>query len=370
MRAPVGGLFRHVMDLAQGQIARGHQVGLIADSRTGGTRAEEAFAALEPRLALGLSRVAMPRLVGFGDIAAARHVANRLHAAQADVVHGHGAKGGAYARLSAGDGAIRVYTPHGGSLHYDRNSLSGHAYLAAEKMLMPRGALYLFESAFSADTFRAKVGVPQGIMRVVHNGVGMEEFEPVPCAASASSVMFLGELRMLKGVDVLVEAIALARREGRALSATFIGEGPDSAALQALVANRGLKNNVNFMPPMPARQAMTFGRVMVIPSRAESLPYVVLEAAAAQKPLVATAVGGIPEIYGPQADELVPPGDAAALATAFLRKLDDPARAKTEAKSLSRRVAEGFSAEAMVERVLEGYRAALAVAKTAENPHR
>ena len=61
------------------------------------------------------------------------------------------------------------------------------------------------------------------------------------------------------------------------------------------------------MPAMPARQAIALGRIMVVPSRAESLPYVVLEAAAAGMPLIATGVGGIPEIYGPLSDTLVPP---------------------------------------------------------------
>ena len=58
---------------------------------------------------------------------------------------------------------------------------------------------------------------------------------------------------------------------------------------------------------MPARQAMALGKIMVAPSRFESLPYVVLEAAAAGKPLITTQVGGIPEIYGPLANTLVPP---------------------------------------------------------------
>jgi glycosyltransferase involved in cell wall biosynthesis len=58
--------------------------------------------------------------------------------------------------------------------------------------------------------------------------------------------------------------------------------------------------------------------MLVIPSRAESLPYVVLEAAAAGVPIIATAVGGVPEIFGPQADALIPPEDVAALA---MRKL-------------------------------------------------
>src|SRR5947209_14169356 len=99
LRAPVGGLFRHVIDLAQGQAARGHRVGLIADRSTGGSQAEATLSALASKLALGLTRVPMSRHVGVSDCLAVRHVSQRAKAVAADVVHGHGAKGGAYARL-------------------------------------------------------------------------------------------------------------------------------------------------------------------------------------------------------------------------------------------------------------------------------
>ena len=71
---------------------------------------------------------------------------------------------------------------------------------------------------------------------------------------------------------------------------------------------------------MPARDAFALGRLLVAPSRAESLPYIVLEAAAAAVPMITTNVGGIPEIFGPQAAGLVAPGDAAALARAIARR--------------------------------------------------
>src|SRR5919201_78857 len=100
MRAPVGGLFRHVVDLARGQVARGHKVGVIADSSTGGAQAEAALAALAGDLALGLTRVPMSRHIGKGDYAAIKHVSQRAGEVGADVLHGHGDKGGAYARLA------------------------------------------------------------------------------------------------------------------------------------------------------------------------------------------------------------------------------------------------------------------------------
>src|SRR5262249_61765906 len=99
MRAPVGGLFRHVVDLVRGQIARGHAVGLIADLTTGGTRAEAVLAELAPHLSLGLSRVPMSRHAGLSDVSAWRHVVGRANEAAAAVVHRPGAKGGAHARL-------------------------------------------------------------------------------------------------------------------------------------------------------------------------------------------------------------------------------------------------------------------------------
>src|ERR1043166_1244029 len=231
LRAPVGGLFRHVIDLARGQAARGHRVGIVADASIGGVRAEAAFAALD--LALGLTRVPMSRHIGASDVAAQRHVARRAAEIEADVLHGHGAKGGAYARLVPAGRAIRVYTPHGGSLHYDRRSPVGLMYLALERMLMARTELFLFESRFGRDAFAAKIGAPASLTRVVHNGVAMDEFAAVTPANDASDVVFVGELRALKGVDVLLDALARLARDGRAASATIVGDGPDAAALRA-----------------------------------------------------------------------------------------------------------------------------------------
>src|SRR4051812_7491474 len=133
LRSPVGGLFRHVIDLARAQAARGHQIGIVADSSTGGMRAEAAFESLQSQLAFGLPRVPMSRHVGLRDLSAQRHVPRRARESAADVLQGHGAKGGAYARLCGG--AIRVYTPHGGSLHYRRSSPVGLLYLTLEQVL-------------------------------------------------------------------------------------------------------------------------------------------------------------------------------------------------------------------------------------------
>ena len=118
VRTPVGGIFRHILDLANGQVDRGHQVGIIADSLTGGGRAEAALAAIAPRLALGVHRLAIRREPFPSDVLVWAHIMRLIRRLKPDVLHGHGAKAGAFIRLKTGSkGTIRVYTPHGGSLH-------------------------------------------------------------------------------------------------------------------------------------------------------------------------------------------------------------------------------------------------------------
>jgi glycosyltransferase involved in cell wall biosynthesis len=359
-RAPVGGLYRHVLDLAHEQVARGHRVGLIADSNTGGARADETLRELAPRLALGITRIPMRRHIGPGDAFVLARVMRRIARADVDVVHGHGAKGGAYARMAFNaNRAVRAYTPHGGSLLFGHDTLAGKFYLATEKLLMLRGDLFLFESAYSAEVFRRKIGKPRGLVRVVHNGVSRKEFEPIAMRADATDLVFMGEFRPVKGIDVLIDAIAQLHRNGRVVTATLVGDGPERDTLRTQVERLGLTDVVQFRPAMPARQAQALGRIMVIPSRAESLPYVVLEAAAAGLPLITTKVGGIPEIYGTLTDTLVPAEDVGALAQTIARTLDNPDATAELARRLRERVASSFSVDTMVDGVLDAYAAAI-----------
>ena len=374
LRAPVGGLFRHVTDLAQGQAARGHRVGLIADRSTGGAQAEATLAALASKLVLGLTRVPMSRHVGASDFLAVRHVSQRAKAVGANVIHGHGAKGGAYARLGVTPSptdrkTIRVYTPHGGSLHFRWGSPTGLVYLNAERALMSRTDLFLFESAYGRDVFKAKIsdkiGEPPNLVRVVHNGVTDDEFQPIVVSQGASDLLFIGELRLLKGVDVLIAAIKQLAQEGRSIegrkvTATIVGNGPDRAQFEREVAKHGLGEQVQFVGAKPARQAFSLGRLLIVPSRAESLPYIVLEAAAAGVPMIATQVGGIPEIFGPDVGALVAPGDPAALAQAISQAMQDRGARHSASLRLKTRLRALFSADAMTDAILAAYREALA----------
>jgi len=98
-RSPVGGIFRHVRDLTDAQVASGHAVGIICDSTTGGEYEDRLFDAMRDKLALGIHRTPMQRHLGSGDIAAAMRTYGLIRRLKPNILHGHGAKGGAYARL-------------------------------------------------------------------------------------------------------------------------------------------------------------------------------------------------------------------------------------------------------------------------------
>ena len=360
-RAPVGGLFRHVLDVARGQAARGHFVGLIVDSMTGGARAEAALAELAPRLVFGIERIAIARQLSPRDLGALHRVTRRIAAVGPDVLHGHGAKGAALVRLAPHrTGTIRICTPHGGTLVYRPGTLAGGFYRALERLLSRRTDLFLFESDFAAAEFARTVGRPGGLIRVARNGVGNDELTPIATRPDAADIVCVGELRPVKGYDVLLEALAKLKRSGRVVRATIAGEGPDAGALKGLGEHLGLMDQIHFAGHLPAREAFAMGRIMVMPSRAESLPYVILEAAAAGMPIIATRIGGIPEIFGPQSSRLVAPDNAAALAAAIGIALTDPAELKRGAAIIQARVRSHFTIDAMVDGGLAAYREALA----------
>ena len=361
VRAPVGGIIRHILDLANGQADRGHHVGIIADSLTGGERAETALREIAPRLKLGVHRLAIHREPHPADLLVWARFMLLVHRLKPDVLHGHGAKAGAFVRLRPGSkSSIRIYTPHGGSLHYPLDTLKGAFYSRLERALMNSTDLFLFESAFARDTYQRTIGTPRGLVRCVFNGVTADEFDPIVKADDATDVVYVGEFRHIKGADLLIDAVARLRADGKSVTLTLAGDGEEMPALKAQVQRLGLTEAARFIGHVKARFGFSKGGLLVVPSRGDSMPYVVIEAAAAGIPMVAAKDGGIPEIFGSDADALYAPNAVGAMADAIETALEDPVAALARAKSLRERVLMHFSQKAMVEGVLAGYRDAFA----------
>lgn len=200
VRAPVGGIIRHILDIANGQAERGHEVGIVADSLTGGERADAALAEIAPRMRLGVYRLPVHREPHPTDVVFWARFSRLIRRLNPQVLHGHGAKAGVFVRLASRTANnIRVYTPHGGSLHYSPDTLAGAFYSRLERALMNRTELFLFESAFARDTYQRVIGAPSGLVRCVFNGVTAGEFDPVALADDATDLVYVGEFRHIKG---------------------------------------------------------------------------------------------------------------------------------------------------------------------------
>lgn len=360
MRSPVGGLFRHVLDLSSEQISRGYEVGLVCDRDTGGEAAAARLEAIASNFALGVHRFPIPRAPRLGDVFALRRTLSLIASFKPAIVHGHGAKGGAYARLAAArlvnkGGPAAFYTPHGGALHYDPASAQGRLFFAFERYAQRWTKAILFESHYGLGVYRRKIGEPACPVAVIHNGLRPDEFEPAIPDEDAADVLFIGEMRDLKGVSVLLDALAILKAEERPVSALLVGGGPDKARFREQAKSLRLMGHVTFVGAMPARQAFTRARAIVVPSLNESLPYVVLEAAAAGLPMIATTVGGIPEIFAGEAHRLVAPGNPCSLADAIADMVSDRPRARAEAEGLRQSIASRFSVTAMTDGVMEAY---------------
>jgi glycosyltransferase involved in cell wall biosynthesis len=359
VRAPVGGIFRHILDLANGQADRGHHVGILTDSLTGGERAAAALEKIAPRLKLGSHRLAIRRDPGPADILVWTQFTRLIRQLNPDVLHGHGAKAGAFVRLRRrAPNVIRVYTPHGGSLHFPLDTIKGAIYSRLERALMNKTELFLFESVFARDTFQRTIGTPQGLVRCVFNGVTADEFDPIARGEDASDVVYVGEFRHIKGADLLVDAVARLHADGKPVTLTLAGDGEEMDALKAQVEKLGIGHSVRFIGHVKARYGFSKGALLVVPSRGDSMPYVVIEAAAAGIPIVAANVGGIPEIFGAHTDALFAPNTVGAIADAIESAMEDPAAAQARARALRERVFLHFSQKAMVDGVLAGYREA------------
>lgn len=359
-RAPVGGLWRHILDLTDGLLERGFELGVVVDSLRASESVKATLKRFEPRLALGVHTLDIPRLPGVGDVRVARYCRKLIKDLKPDIVHGHGAKGGLHARLAAwGTPAKSFYTPHGGSLHYDWNSVGGAMFLSAERAFVRITNQFLFESSYSHDGFTAKIGDTTGKSRVIFNGLRSSEFAGgvQRIAQPEYDFAFVGEMRAIKGVDVLLDAIEQLRHpSGRPVKVLMLGDGPEMDDYKELADELGIAQCVDFVGRRPVREAFAATNTMVVPSRAESLPYIVIESIAAGKQVIASDVGGIGEIFGPTRDALIPANDIDALAGAMQATLTP--RNDDEKTQLDERydfVATNFHVDTMVDQAAQTY---------------
>jgi glycosyltransferase involved in cell wall biosynthesis len=338
-----GGVARAVSDLVADQLGRGWQVGLASPEGGLAERVRELGA---DHFHWRARRAPGPG--SFGEAIRLRRIVGR---ADPDLLHLHSSKAGLAGRLAVRGRRPTLFQPHAWSFH----ALGGRLRRAAaawERL----GARWATAIVCVSEAER-RDGEAAGIRanwRVVPNGVDLEAFRPtdrvdararlgLPAGPLAVSV---GRLSRQKGQDLLVEAWPKVRSRVEAAELVLVGSGPEESAL------RRSGGDVQFVGAQDDVQPwLAAADVVVLPSRWEGLPYVVLEAMAVGTPVVATDVTGVREALG-EAGAIVPPEDPGALAEAVVAALSG-----ADVRSGRRRVEELYdlrrSTQAMADLYLE-----------------
>lgn len=342
--AAFGGAESVVRALVEGHAQRGHAVGaalLLEDESS-----HPFESALAQRGALVTSVRAAPRAY----LQEARSLAalfTRLHPA---LVHTHGFR----ADVQAGRVAARLRIPRISTVH---GFTGGGARVRVYEWLQVQ-ALRRFEAVVVVsrplEAQLARRGVRRERLHLLRNawvggaaGVARAEARAaLDLPADAFVLGWVGRLSAEKGADVLIEA--LARLQGVPALACVIGDGPDRPALERRAAELGLDGRVRFLGSVPRETVLRLFRAAdasVLPSAWENFPHTVVEALAVGCPVIATSVGGVPEVVRDGENGLlVVPNDAAALGEAIERFFTDAALRERLATAAPTSVA-GYSEE-------------------------
>lgn len=302
------------------------------------------------------------------DVRRAERIRRRLDGF--DAVHAQDRRAGLWVRLwPRPRGAIKLYTvrglpdpylppPAGPSRPSPRDRL---AYELLEPALCRRVDMVVVASRAVAGVLRDRLHFPPERLAVVPNGV---EIPPAPLS-SGKLVAALGVLEPVKGLDVFLHAVALlTERRSEARFAVF-GTGSLQGELERLAGELRIGAVVDFPGHVPRPDALARTAVLAMPSHMENCPNALLEAMAAKVPVVASRVGGIPELVDDDSAQLVPRGDAVALAGAIERLLADPELARRQAEAAREIVETRFTAERNAQAVLDLYERLLAARRRA-----
>lgn len=195
-----------------------------------------------------------------------------------------------------------------------------------------------------------EMGVKSKQIHLIFNPID-EIFFKVNPDVGAPKLVYVGRLVKEKSVEILVKAISMVIKESSDVKLIIIGDGPERTYMEDLVKSLGLSGNIKFegfVPYHKVPQYLAESSVFILPSRAEGTPNALLQAMAAGLPIIATKVGGIPELVKDRVEGfLIPPNDVHSLAKAIITLTTDRELAK-KFGSNARKKAEMFRTENIV----------------------
>jgi glycosyltransferase involved in cell wall biosynthesis len=244
-----------------------------------------------------------------------------------DILHAHCPDLGAALALPARLlGIPRVLTLHGTDIGRSAAPIKGQL----ERILVRLGR---YERLYSVDPLAIPHlnGLARSPARYMPNGIDLEHMNGRAAVVAEPRLIYVGRLDTIKEVDVLIAAVAEARSAGSEAILDILGGGRLESSLRRYADELGLAGIVDFVGSVPREEVMrrlASAAALVLPSRREGFPMVLLEAWANGVPVIATRVGAIGLVCTQEQNALlVPPGDPSSLGSAILRLLNDPALA-------------------------------------------
>ena len=353
----VGGAERVVHALASGQRRAGHRVTVGAVLSNGADHRSHPFLAPLERAGVETILLRVPPRAYRRERSACVELCRRL---RPDVVHTHGIRVDVVdAAVARRAGMPTVTTVHG---------FTGGDFKMWVYERLWRRALRGFDAVVAVSRPLARdlerTGVPPGRLHAVPNAWPADDLPPFPRYEARQQlavpdgrfhVGWVGRLTPEKGADVLLAALPLLADLPMVVS--VVGDGRGRPQLQAAAARLGLGDRVRWLGNVAAAgRLFTAFDVFALSSRTEGTPIVLFEAMATSTPIVASAVGGVPDVLAPQEALLVGPDDPAALAQAIRAVHADPAAAADRARRAQQRLGSEFAPGPWLERYERIYR--------------
>lgn len=278
-----------------------------------------------------------------------------------EIIHAHGYKAGflsLWAGLFPGRRYRLICTFHNPLRRYRSLLKNWLSSMLAGTVARTSDHLIVISNFIGAET-RRRWSVPDGKISCIYNGINpWVQPEQAPEKARANwgvpaGIPFLGTVARLipqKGVQYLIEAAAILRRAGIDFRMVVAGDGPFRAELEALADRTGL-SGVLFFPGYleDVSGLLAALDIFVLPTLEEGMSVAILEAMAAGKPVVASNVGGVPELVTAETGIVVPPADPERLAAALQQLIRTPERRRQMGENGRKRVTKGFTIFRMAE---------------------
>jgi glycosyltransferase involved in cell wall biosynthesis len=350
----VGGLETHAYTLARSQVKMGHEVRVVT-SRSGDFQKRENMEGIE------VERVFCPnkKITGWAITSYAAKPVMRRNAPWADICHVHTFPSIIPGEVAHKRGVPLVATIH--TSHFLRLAAKGGFWRNYLRSLISKPDILLTPSEEIRDVCLSLV--PKARCYAMVNAADTDRFkrtEPSIPQPSESAKMLVVPRRLFEknGVEYAVRALPFVRRRHNA-HLYLIGDGPERAKLERIAEELQIIPYVHFEGAKPNDKMPGFlnsADVIVIPSLMEATSVAGLEAMACELPIVASNVGGLPEIISSETGRLVPPRQPEALAEAIsaILELDEAERNEMGAKA-RKKVVENWSVDRLAEQVLEYY---------------